>query len=79
LIKALRLSHERAAQALDLTARALPIRTQHDRLIIQMAFLAPDIQQAILAGRQPRDLTLAKLRTLELPLQWSEQRALFGF
>ena len=37
------------------------------------AFLAPDIVEAILEGRQPRDLTFAKL-TEDLPMRWTEQR-----
>src|SRR5215831_5507763 len=42
------------------------------------AFLAPDIVEAILDGRQPRDLTFAKL-TKDLPMSWSEQRKQLGF
>ena len=47
---------------------------------IRLAFLAPDIVEAILSGRQPADLTLTRLKRLgDLPLSWSEQRALFRF
>jgi|ERR1700687_1061810 len=42
------------------------------------AFLAPDIVEAILEGRQPRDLTFKKLCN-SIPLHWSEQRRQFGF
>ena len=42
------------------------------------AFLAPDIVEAILDGRQPRDLTFAKL-TKDLPMAWAEQRKQLGF
>jgi DNA invertase Pin-like site-specific DNA recombinase len=42
--------------------------------ILPMAFLAPKITEAILTGRQPADLTIAKLtRRLDLPMSWSEQ------
>jgi hypothetical protein len=41
-------------------------------------FLAPDIQQAILAGRQPATLTLTALTETELPLLWTEQRRMLG-
>jgi len=42
------------------------------------AFLAPDIVEAILDGRQPQDLTFAKL-TKDLPMNWAEQRKQLGF
>lgn len=42
---------------------------------IGLAFLAPDIVEAILSGRQPRSLTLARLRrACPLPLSWDDQR-----
>jgi hypothetical protein len=45
-----------------------------------LAFLAPDIVQAILDGRQPVDLTVTRLRRLtNLPGSWAEQRRLLGF
>ena len=46
--------------------------------VLECAFLAPDIVQAILDGRQPTELTFAKL-TRSLPLNWSEQRTQLGF
>jgi site-specific DNA recombinase len=42
------------------------------------AFLAPDIIEAILEGRQPRDLSFRKLCS-NIPLSWIEQRKQFGF
>jgi hypothetical protein len=48
--------------------------------IIQLAFLAPDIVEAVLAGRQPIELTPRRLMRIgELPLEWHRQRRLFGF
>jgi DNA invertase Pin-like site-specific DNA recombinase len=45
---------------------------------LQLAFLAPEIVEAILDGRQPVSLTATQLRRLEnLPLCWDEQRVLF--
>ncbi len=44
-----------------------------------LAFLAPDIQRAILEGRQPADLRLADIISLDLPLRWDDQRDLLGF
>jgi hypothetical protein len=47
---------------------------------MQLAFLAPDIVEAILAGRQPVDLTANRLRRVgTLPLDWDDQRRLLGF
>jgi len=46
--------------------------------IFRHAFLAPDIVQAIVDGRQPHDLSLEKL-SRNLPLSWVEQRKLLGF
>jgi hypothetical protein len=46
---------------------------------LKLAFLAPDVVEAILVGRQPADLTLEKItRTCEFPSDWSAQRNLFG-
>jgi site-specific DNA recombinase len=44
------------------------------RRILGYAFLAPDIVESILDGRQPQDLTLEKLR-MKLPMSWVEQRS----
>ncbi|MCB1471437.1 MAG: recombinase family protein [Rhodobiaceae bacterium] len=44
---------------------------------ITLAFLAPDIVETILAGRQPMTLTLERLRACRpLPMDWNEQRHL---
>jgi site-specific DNA recombinase len=44
-----------------------------------LAFLAPDIVQAILEGRQPETLCLDDLEDADLPLGWNEQRRKLGF
>jgi site-specific DNA recombinase len=47
--------------------------------LLPLAFLAPDIIEAIAAGAQPADLTAHRLiRRLELPIAWSAQRQLLG-
>jgi DNA invertase Pin-like site-specific DNA recombinase len=46
--------------------------------ILQFAFLAPDIVEAILEGRQPADLTVQKL-LCGFPFGWAEQRKRLGF
>ena len=48
--------------------------------LVRLSYLAPDITQAILDGRQPRDLTADKLLAhSRLPLTWHEQRTVLGF
>jgi site-specific DNA recombinase len=48
--------------------------------LVRLSYLAPDITQAILDGRQPRDLTADKLLAHSLlPLAWHEQRRVLGF
>jgi site-specific DNA recombinase len=48
--------------------------------LVRLSYLAPDITQAILDGRQPRDLTAEKLlEHSRLPLAWHDQRATLGF
>ena len=44
-----------------------------------LAFLAPSMQSAILAGTQPPDLTLARIVRTGVPLDWDAQAQLFGF
>jgi site-specific DNA recombinase len=48
--------------------------------VVRLSYLAPDITQAILDGRQPRDLTAEKLLAhSRLPLAWHDQRTVLGF
>jgi site-specific DNA recombinase len=48
--------------------------------ILALAFLAPDIVEAILEGRQPPELNLERLTTTGgIPNSWDEQRRLYGF
>jgi hypothetical protein len=81
LVKGLRLAHALVARnglaGEDETAKA-PERP-YDRQLCLMAFLAPDIQQAILEGRQPADLNLERLVRQPFPLAWADQRAVLGF
>jgi len=42
-----------------------------------LADLAPDIIEAIVAGNQPRSLTLKRLLR-HIPLNWAKQRERFG-
>jgi site-specific DNA recombinase len=57
-------------------ARRIGLHERYVRCILNYAFLAPDIIESILDGRQPHDLTLEKLRG-RVPMSWAEQRATF--
>lgn len=61
-----------------IAADANRCRTRLVRLF-GLSFLAPDIVQAILVGRQPEHLQAKMLLETELPLAWPEQRASLGF
>ena len=48
--------------------------------VMTLAFLAPDIIESIIAGRQPTDLCVEKLtKRIDLPLDWDHQRKLLGY
>jgi len=48
--------------------------------VMTLVFLAPDITESIMAGRQPADLSVEKLtRQVDLPLGWVQQHQLLGF
>jgi DNA invertase Pin-like site-specific DNA recombinase len=48
--------------------------------LVRLSYLAPDLTQAILDGRQPRNLTAEKLLVhSRLPLAWHDQRTVLGF
>lgn len=75
LIAGLRRAHtELRNQGIDMTDvrgdidNAKGIADPYFRKLISMAFLAPDIQSAILEGRQPRGITLATMIADPSPL-----------
>ncbi len=48
--------------------------------VMNLAFLAPDITESIITGRQPADLSVEKLiKRIDLPLDWAQQHQLLGF
>jgi hypothetical protein len=66
----------------ELDARHLPVcrtspATQYGRRLLALAFLAPELQLAILEGTQPADLTLEHLLAKPMPASWDAQRKLF--
>jgi hypothetical protein len=74
LIKALRAAHA----MLDTDAAGLPTldaapASPYRRRLVRLAFLAPELQRAILAGQQPPGLTLESLMHAPMPMLWSEQ------
>ena len=46
---------------------------RHKRRLARLAFLSPNLQTAIIEGRQPTGLTLAKIVRGKLPACWHEQ------
>ena len=46
---------------------------------LRLNYLAPDIQAAIMDGRQPPKLTNYDLLYCAMPLDWAQQRAILGF
>lgn len=68
------------AKSVQEIADAKGVTSSYVTRVVYRSFLAPDIVQAILEGTQPASLTLDKLKqNLPLPIDWDEQRKLFGF
>jgi site-specific DNA recombinase len=85
LIKAVARAHDWYSRILrgELTgSRSIACATGLDeryvRHIFRCAFLAPDIVESILDGRQPAEMTFKILR-IHLPVEWRTQRKLLGF
>jgi hypothetical protein len=68
-----RLERGEAATAVDL-ARDLRLCKRHTARLLPLAYLAPDLVQMILEGRQPAALSLQALTAVPLPLAWADQR-----
>ncbi len=86
LIRTLRLAHKLKAmhladepQSISQIAATQNLYKRHVWRILRLAFLAPDIQIAIVNGRQPRDLLQKDLIYPALPHCWKKQRILLGF
>jgi len=67
------------SDSLDMLKGARAPKDSYVRKVIQLAFLAPDIQQAILDGRQPPGLTAQQIMDRPLPGAWADQRHALGF
>lgn len=48
--------------------------------VLPLAFLSPEVTDAILTGRQPSDLSVIHMaRQTDLPLAWTQQSDELGF
>lgn len=74
---ATRLASGEAASVLAI-ARESGFCNHYAAKLISLAWLAPDITEAILDGHQPSALKLASLLKHPLPSDWAEQRRLFA-
>lgn len=82
LIKAVARAHTWARQliagerpTIAAIAKAEGFTKAYIRRVMRLAFLAPDIIEAIIEGRQPPDLTAEKLMLhTEIPTSWQRQR-----
>ena len=88
LLRVLARSHDiqtRLTQNPDLSvhdiARSEKVTAAYIYSILRLPWLAPDITDAIVNGRQPPRLTARKLIRLSthLPIDWADQRKLLGF
>jgi site-specific DNA recombinase len=59
-------------------AQRFKFSDEHVRRILRIGYLAPDIVEAIIDGRQPRSMTVKRLLQ-GIPCDWADQRAAFGF
>lgn len=60
-------------------AKAEGLADSYVRTRARFAFLSPQIQAAILAGRQPPTLNTETLARSDIPLEWSAQAEKYGF
>lgn len=68
------------ATALETIAKDEQVTGPWVARVVHLAFLAPDIAQAIVEGRQPPELTAERLmRIVPLPSDWEAQRKHLGF
>ena len=66
------------ARSLQELAKRDGISRRYIRRLVDLAFLSPELIEAILQGRQPVALTATRLTELDLPLDWTEQHKLLA-
>ena len=87
LIRLLARAHQLQRQLLDDSKRSVEqlveqakLNRTYATLLLRLSWLAPEITEAILQGRQPPTLTADKLaRATRIPLDWRTQREVLGF
>ncbi len=86
LIGALKRSHAIVSEhglspqsSLEENRQGRSVADAYHRALARLAFLAPDIQAAILEGTQPASLSLERLIKKPIPIAWSDQRKALGF
>ncbi len=66
-------------QTLYVLATTMGTALPRFKRLIRLSYLSPKIVEMVLEGKQPKDLTFARLNTLShAPLDWHAQHALFG-
>jgi len=74
-----RLLTEEPEWSIDKLARHASMDSSDVTRFLPLAFLAPDIIEAIIDGRQPVDLNIERLKKIgPVPMDWSSQRQLLG-
>ena len=66
------------ARSLYELARRDGLSRRYIRRLVNLAFLSPQLVEAILKGQQPAELTATRLSELDLPLDWTEQHRLLA-
>ena len=66
-----------AAESIEQLAEGVGLHPKVVRQALRLAFLSPEVTSAILEGRQPEGLTLARIPKM-LPLSWIDQRPPLG-
>ena len=72
------LSHRFLFRGIAELAAAEGLHKTTVRVVVKLSSLAPDLVEQILAGRQPRRLTLCWLQRHRLPVEWPAQRELIA-
>ena len=60
-------------------AKALGVNRSYVSRLTRLTRLAPDIIEALLAGREPSGLSIETLTLRNCPLEWHKQRKIYGF
>jgi hypothetical protein len=66
------------ARSLQELAQREGISRRYIRRLVGLAFLSPELVEAILQGRQLVELTATRLTEVDLPLDWTEQHKLLA-